>query len=742
MNANVAARRFRPAIATAALLTLAMAAGVPTGRAAPTIVGGEVSAPGQWPWQAALLTAGEPDSFDAQFCGGTLIDPEWVLTAAHCVEGSGTDGVMPAADLEIGLGMQDLSADDGYRAAVAQIVVHPDYWDADPETAVGDLALVRLAEAQPETARVRSLARIDDSADPAIQPGEVALTSGWGDTGDGPSAQLRHVAIPIVDPSLCDSAGEAVCAGSLGHDSCYGDSGGPLMVQGPGGAWRHAGLVSAGTTEVCGGADNYTLYTSSAFYADWIDGVMADTGPQLELWADGPISVPAGARFDYRLSVRNTGREPATGLGLRNGLPAGLRFVEAAEGGRFADGSVTWQDLALAPGATRALSYRVQLDPAAGRDARVPAASGGPRTPSRIAGPPARPFTSPRGEQPAVVGGDDAAIGDHPWLAAVIDDRAGDDFQGQVCGGALIEPDWVLTAASCLRDPFSGGLRDLEQTDLVVKLGLADLSGRGGQRIPVARAFIRARWLVDAAPGDDLALLQLRTPARINAVVQTIGLAGAGGASEPDLAGASADFAGWGDTSGDGDYPSSLQAVRLPLLDGVACADHADPGSTLCAGRAAGGRAACDYDEGGPLVLRPAGAAPLLLGVFARNAGEGCGQPGNPSLFARAAAGAAWLEAKRQPGALPDPILVNDDLEAWAEGLAPAVWDGSVVTVVLDGEVPATPTPGAATSTPGPSASPPASPTATGDPGRATPEATPGGGSSGRLFLPRLLAGG
>jgi hypothetical protein len=58
--------------------------GQPKSPDAPAIVGGQEAQPGAWPWAAALVSAGEPDAFKGQFCGGVVIDPVWVLSAAHC----------------------------------------------------------------------------------------------------------------------------------------------------------------------------------------------------------------------------------------------------------------------------------------------------------------------------------------------------------------------------------------------------------------------------------------------------------------------------------------------------------------------------------------------------------------------------------------------------------------------------------------------------------------------------------
>ena len=81
---------------------------------APDIIGGRESAPGAWPWQAAIVFSRYENAYVGQYCGGSLIAPEWVLTAAHCVDGE------PAVPMDVVLGRNKLSVAEGERISVTR----------------------------------------------------------------------------------------------------------------------------------------------------------------------------------------------------------------------------------------------------------------------------------------------------------------------------------------------------------------------------------------------------------------------------------------------------------------------------------------------------------------------------------------------------------------------------------------------------------------------------------------------
>ncbi|MFI8869732.1 MULTISPECIES: S1 family peptidase [unclassified Streptomyces] len=248
-------------------------------------------------------------------------------------------------------------------------------------------------------------------------------------------------------------------------------------------------------------------------------------------------------------------------------------------------------------------------------------------------GPPA-----PAAADSIIVGGKPVAVADSPWTVALSSrDRFGGTRAGQFCGGVAIAPSKVLTAAHCLRDDVLGA-SVTEVRDLRVIAGRDELSGPGGQEIPVRSSWVNPGYDPHTNAGD-LAVLTLDRALPEKSVIP---MAGAGNAAyEP---GTEATVYGWGDTTGYGAYASGLHAAMVRVLPDSDCA-RAYPGGTqgaydassmLCAGDTAGGRDACQGDSGGPLVARG-----RLIGLVSW--GSGCGSPGSPGVYTRVSAAIRWM---------------------------------------------------------------------------------------------------
>lgn len=230
----------------------------------PEVIGGTPVPDGKYPFVVALLNRNYGSTTkQQQFCGGSLIDRDSVLTAAHCVTGTS------ARPLRVTVGRTILNSSQGQVRRVAKIFVNPRYngrANSTYDSAVLKLSrpVVRITPVRLATARQNFLET----------PGRPAFVAGWGNTIQQPvygnngthyPNQMREARLPIVSDRVGERAYGTdffpklmVAAGRTGKDTCQGDSGGPLFAP-VAGRYTQIGLTSFGAG--CGARGYPGVYT-------------------------------------------------------------------------------------------------------------------------------------------------------------------------------------------------------------------------------------------------------------------------------------------------------------------------------------------------------------------------------------------------------------------------------------------------------------------------------------------------
>ncbi|XP_067433234.1 transmembrane protease serine 9-like [Thunnus thynnus] len=528
------------------------------------IVGGEDAPPGSWPWQASL------QRFGRHFCGGSLINKEWVMSAAHCFSSTSTSG------WQVSLGRQNLQGKNPNEVSrtVARIILHPNY---DSDTNNNDIALLRLSSPVEFTDYIRPVCLAASSS--VFNNGTDSWVTGWGAVKEGVSLPfpetLQEVEVPVLGNRQCNCLNgvgtvtdNMICAGVLagGKDSCQGDSGGPMVNQ-QGSVWVQSGIVSFGFG--CARPNLPGVYTRVSNYQSWINSHITCSKPG---------------------------------------------FVQFSSSGLDADSSYTCPGLPP-PSIT-------QPPPCVCSSTTMT-----PETPvisAEVCG------TTPLHNR--IVGGEDAEAGSWPWQASL------HWFGGHVCGGSLINREWVMSAAHCFSRLSTNGWR--------IFLGRQNQEGSNpNEEIRTVSLIVRHPDYDSNTNNNDIALLKLSSPVKFTDYIRPVCLAAS---SSVFNNGTDSWVTGWGAVKEGVSLPSpqTLQEVEVPVLGNRQCNCLNGVGTVtdnmICAGVLAGGKDSCQGDSGGPMVNQQ-GSVWVQSGIV--SFGSGCARPNLPGVYSRVSSYQSWINS-------------------------------------------------------------------------------------------------
>ncbi|KAM9852074.1 uncharacterized protein ACBR49_005182 [Aulostomus maculatus] len=615
------------------------------------VVGGYQCDPHSRPWQVSL-------NLGYHFCGGSLINDQWIISAAHCWQN-------PFSQIAI-VGDHHIWMQEGTEQymSVAAIYWHQSY---DYQTLDYDIMLMKLTHPVTVNSYVQPVALPKSCP----TPGEMCMLSGWGNIYSDQVFNpfyLQCVEIPILSNMECENAypgmitDRMVCAGYLegGKDACQGDSGGPLVCNGV-----LQGVVSWG--QGCALPNYPGVYTKVCSLLSWINdtlyiyravvGVADDTfGPDELLGALRGLDVvlpktnlhtSGKKQFHCRNFAHGSGRGTAGGQSNRL-----HKLVQDGGFTQLDQHDVILQGVAVEVGVSDDTGSPDELFTAL-RDSDVVLSQTHLNTTEKVEKHPERcvisgtapykPGTQLKTSHPqdhsatmrslvfvlligaAFATEDDKIVGGYECTPYSQPHQVSLNSGYHFCGGSLVSENWVVSAAHCYKSRVE------------VRLGEHNIRvSEGTEQFIRSERVIRHPNYSSYNINNDIMLIKLSKPASLNKYVQPVALP-----TSCAPAGTMCKVSGWGNTMSPTADKNKLQCLDLPILSQEDC-DSSYPGmitdAMFCAGFLEGGKDSCQGDSGGPVVCNGE-----LQGVVSW--GYGCAEKDHPGVYAKVCIFNEWLES-------------------------------------------------------------------------------------------------
>jgi secreted trypsin-like serine protease len=234
-----------------------------------------------------------------------------------------------------------------------------------------------------------------------------------------------------------------------------------------------------------------------------------------------------------------------------------------------------------------------------------------------------------------IVNGDEVSkLSEAPFIAQFYSSK----IDGVMCGGTIIDSNWILTAAHC------------EDVLTKSKILIGSLQAGQGTEVVMKDHFVHPNFrFVSKHPDYDFMLVELQDPIDFSSTgTSPITLTDESRSRELLTSGKSVTAMGWGDLKENGqNYPKNLNKVKLPIVsndvaNGPNSYNGAIDESMIAAGYANGGKDACDGDSGGPLLAHDSAHEAVLVGVVSW--GNGCAEAGQYGIYANVAVARSWIE--------------------------------------------------------------------------------------------------